>query len=174
METLGVIIRRCCANISMVYQHVCQCQAWATVPSKPKRGCRSAGTARQRTIITFAGRIRYEITRWPWLHRPLRWLSRKTIPAVTERICETVRNIIPSSVRFGLPRGCFSAYELLCQNKPPIEGRVILTDQGSPKLPARSMMVLCRRNQHGFQPWPIFCSHHRNARLVGSTLVHVN
>jgi len=35
-------------------------------------------------------------------------------------------------------------------------------------------MLLCGRKQHQEQPWPIFWSRHKNARLVGSSLAHVN
>src|SRR5262249_31472352 len=74
-----------------------------------------------------------------------------------------------STPRFGPPKGSFSVYQsLLLENRRP--ARILLTDQGSPETSPDSLMVVSKLGQHLCQPWPIFWSHHGNARLVGSSL----
>ena len=82
---------------------------------------------------------------------------------------------VPRALGIGLPRGSFSALELLEKQKESgVEGRVVLRDQGSPRIPDPSLLLLCKRRQHLEQPWPIFWSRHRNARLVGASLALIN
>lgn len=106
------------------------------------------------------------------LHRPLRWLNRAALPALAHGMLNVLRVIIPRSVSFGLPQGTFSQLARLEQGQ--CEGRIVLRDQGSPWLPQPSLLLLCGRQQHLQQPWPIFWSRHRHARLVGTSLALLN
>jgi hypothetical protein len=101
-------------------------------------------------------------------------MNRVALPALASLVSDVVRRLIPRSLPVGPPRGWFSAYDLLRRNGPETQGRIVLTDQGSPLVPAESVMILCRRLQHREQPWPIFWTRHRNVRLVGPSLGHVN
>src|SRR6185436_14048940 len=47
-------------------------------------------------------------------------------------------------------------------------------DQGSPQVRPDSIMVLCQRKQHLEQPWPIFWVRKKGARLLGTSLAHIN
>jgi hypothetical protein len=85
-----------------------------------------------------------------------------------------LRTIVSPASTFGPPQGLFSEYQLLCEDPPAIKGGIILIDQGSPSLPSDSLILRCKRRQHLEQPWPIFWSQHRNARLMGPSLIHLN
>jgi hypothetical protein len=87
---------------------------------------------------------------------------------------ECLRTSFFLSSRFGPARGCYSAYQLIRRGDPRLEGRIVLEAQGAPVAGADSILVRCGRKQHLEQPWPIFWSRHHNARLVGTSLVHIN
>lgn len=110
------------------------------------------------------------LRRIPLLHRALQGLKRIR-QAVREGVYALLRRRPVENI-FAPARGFFSEIALLREGK--IEGRIVLEDQGSPKLHEPSIILLCRRTQHLQQPWPIFWSHHRNARLIGPSLVHLN
>lgn len=116
--------------------------------------------------------MRLGLRRFPLAYQPLRWANRIGRPRVRKSFCDLARSVIPASVKWGPPKGYSSDYERL--RLAPAEGRIVLTDQGSPELPKPSIMLLCKRNQHLEQPWPIFWSRHRKARLVGTSLAHLN
>jgi Glycosyltransferase 61 len=123
---------------------------------------------------SLTARVRFGLWRFPLLHKPLRWFKRMALPAMAGLVYELGRKIFPRSIAFGPPCSWYSAYDLLLRSDSGVEGGIVLTDQGSPALHADSMILLCGRNQHREQPWPIFWTRHRNARLIGTSLVHVN
>lgn len=45
-----------------------------------------------------------------------------------------------------------------------------MTNQGAPKTTQDSLQIISNLHQHECQPWPIFWSQHKNARLVSSSL----
>jgi hypothetical protein len=123
-------------------------------------------------------RIRLAFQRQPLLHRPLSWLKQRVFVSLCNfcqhLFSECMRALFFVSNRFGPARGWYSAYQLLRRGDPRQEGRIILETQGAPVAGIDSILVRCGRNQHLEQPWPIFWSRHHNARLVGSSLVHIN
>jgi capsular polysaccharide biosynthesis protein len=74
----------------------------------------------------------------------------------------------------GPTRGWYSDLELLQRGGLEVEGRIVLMDQGAPRVTPESPMALCKRGQHLRQPFPIFWIRRRNVRLVGPDLVHIN
>jgi capsular polysaccharide biosynthesis protein len=82
---------------------------------------------------------------------------------------EIARRSLPRAVRTGPPKGTFSAYRLLQRQEVP--GEALLHRQEFAPIPPDAMRIRSGLNQHRHQPWPIFWTHHVNARLVGSTLV---
>ena len=74
--------------------------------------------------------------------------------------------------QLGPPRGTFSDFALV--RKGELKGRIILERQPDPVLPDDSIILRCGRRQHLQQPWPVLWSHHRNVRLLGPSLAHVN
>jgi capsular polysaccharide biosynthesis protein len=119
-------------------------------------------------------RVRLATRRFPLLHQPLRWLNRVALPALVKWLYHIPRIFIPRSWTIGLPKGVFSNFERLANPMNLHNGRIVVTDQGSPNLPSPSIMVLCKRKQHLEQPWPIFWARHDNARLVGPSLAHLD
>jgi capsular polysaccharide biosynthesis protein len=55
-----------------------------------------------------------------------------------------------------------------------IPGRIVLESQQVPEFGPETLVKLSHFGQDLFQPWPVFWSLHRNARLVGPSLVHLN
>jgi hypothetical protein len=88
--------------------------------------------------------------------------------AITNACYALARSILPCNERIGFPRGTFSLVELLRGEK--LRGRVICDKQELPRFVKASMVRRCRMKQDNYQPWPIFWSEHRQARLVGPTL----
>ena len=79
-----------------------------------------------------------------------------------------------SSPALGLPRGVSSLYQALRWGDPSVEGKIILEDQGTPKVSPDSLVVRCGLRQHEEQPWPIVWTKHRNARLISNSLALFN
>src|SRR5215831_16969908 len=120
--------------------------------------------------VTALYKLQTALKRYPRVQAPLKRFYdffRCTIP---KTCLELLRIFAPArNFRLGPPKGSFSIYQsLLLENRRP--GRVVIDDQGAPQLPANSLMVASRLHQHASQPWPVFWSHHRNARLVSSSL----
>lgn len=78
-----------------------------------------------------------------------------------------MRRLSPAWSRLGPPRGTFSAYDALRQGC--LTGQVIQTEQTLPGIGPNSLRAIARLGQGGHQPWPIFWTRHREARLVGRT-----
>ncbi|MGD1089577.1 MAG: glycosyltransferase family 61 protein [Verrucomicrobiota bacterium] len=64
-------------------------------------------------------------------------------------------------------------YQALRCGWPRLNGRIVLHDQGVPKVTGDSLLVKCGFGQHFQQPWPIFWSEHANARLVSESLAYL-
>ncbi len=114
---------------------------------------------------------KFDLRRLPALHRPLRWLYRSLSRLIQGMAVGILRKVSRSPER-GPARATYSDFKAVRSGE--IEGRIVLESQGNPQLPEPSIMLLCRRTQHEQQPWPIVWSHHRNARLLGPTLAHLN
>ena len=112
--------------------------------------------------------------KWPGLHRWLKMIRRAVMVKTPAQCVDLWRVLAPSrSFCFGPPKGAFSIYtSWRCENRRP--SRIVLTDQGVPALPENSLMVASGMLQHSSQPWPVFWSHHKNARLVSPTLALVD
>jgi capsular polysaccharide biosynthesis protein len=104
----------------------------------------------------------------------LRWLRRHFIPAIISFAWNILRFAFARSRRLGPVTGCYSDLELLQRGGPGVEGRIILLDQGAPVVTPESPMVLAKRGQHSQQPFPVFWTRHRNIRLIGPSLAHIN
>lgn len=103
---------------------------------------------------------------FPALFAFARWCYRAAMALPVE----VLRRAAPrGAVRIGPPKGIFSAVGALRRGE--VEGRLLLPGQEVPAAGPDSMRVQCRMGQNGFQPWPVFFSRHRSARLVGSSLV---
>jgi capsular polysaccharide biosynthesis protein len=83
-----------------------------------------------------------------------------------------LRKTFPATSRLGPPKGFFSEYDLLKQNK--LSGRILFASQAVPPVGPDSLRRLCGLRQDEYQPWPAFWTHHSPARLVGKTLVYLN
>lgn len=112
------------------------------------------------------------IARIPILIIPWRWFKIQIIHRINRFLCELLRVLTWPFDSFGLARGWYSAYDLLKSGQ--IEGRVILEDQGAPQAIENSIFLSSSLKQHRQQPWPIFWTHHKNARLIGSSLAEEN
>jgi hypothetical protein len=112
------------------------------------------------------------LRRFPLVHLPLAFVNRTLLPGLVRLGASLLRYGIPRRFWFAPPRGWFSDYPELKSGRG--EGAIILEEQGNPKLPDPSIILLCKRTQHQQQPWPVFWRHYRNTRLVGNSLVHLN
>jgi hypothetical protein len=108
--------------------------------------------------------------RHPAIHRPLRKFRRLMTEKIPMLLLDLFRAVAPAgSPRLGPPKGSFSIHQsLLCESRRP--KRIVLTDQGAPKTTPGSLQIVSSLNQHACQPWPVFWSYHKNARLVASSL----
>lgn len=124
--------------------------------------------------VTAFYKLQTALRRYPRVRAPLKGLLdffRRTIPKTCR---ELLRIFAPArNFRLGPPKGSFSIYQsLLIEGRRP--NRVMLHDQGAPLLSPHSLMVSSGLQQHASQPWPIFWSRHRNARLVSSSLAFLD
>lgn len=122
-----------------------------------------------RSIDTLAFRLR----RFQPVHRVGRWVRRDLLGAVAAGFWAFVRYLFARSRRFGPPAKTFSAYQALRSGWPELRGRIILHDQGVPKVSADSLLARSGLEQHAEQPWPIFWSEHTDARLITQSLALV-
>jgi hypothetical protein len=114
--------------------------------------------------------LAWQSRRFPLLHRPLKKLRRLIQQTMPATFAKTMGALAPASAfRFGRPKGSFSIYNsLLSENRRP--RRIVITDQGQPQTTEHSLQVICGLKQHASQPWPVFWSEHKNARLVSRSL----
>ena len=108
------------------------------------------------------------LRRFPRIHRLGAGLRR----IAADLVVNFLRKTVPTGWRWGPPKGFFSEYELLKQNKLP--GRILFASQSVPPSAPDSVRRLCGLRQDEFQPWPAFWTHHAPARLVGPTLVLID
>ena len=108
--------------------------------------------------------------KWPWLRGLLKKIRWGLLKKIRTQFINMWRVLAPArSFRFGPPKGSFSIYQSwLHENCRP--SRILLTNQGAPNVTTDSLMVLSGMQQHTSQPWPVFWSRHKNARLVSTSL----
>lgn len=122
-----------------------------------------------RLINTLAHRLR----RWPLVHRVGRWLRRILWAALVNASWEFARRLFANSSKFGPPAKTFSVYQAMRCGWPKFNGRIVLHDQGVPRVTGDSLLVKSGLQQHLEQPWPIFWSEHPDARLVTASLAYL-
>jgi hypothetical protein len=114
--------------------------------------------------------LAFKVKSYPWLHGILKQVRRFFNQVIRPRWFDFIRVIAPlRSFRFGPPVGSYSIYAAWRQD-PPRPERVAVTDQGTPDVPSNSLLDQCGMSQHLSQPWPVFWSRHKSARLVSSSL----
>jgi hypothetical protein len=108
--------------------------------------------------------------RWPVLHGILKSIRVLLLDDLPMLVLNLWRVITPANnPQLGPPKGSFSIFQsLLHDNRRP--ARVVLTDQGAPKTTPESLLAISGLGQHTSQPWPVFWSHHKKARLVSPSL----
>ncbi len=111
--------------------------------------------------------------RWPFAHRIGHWIRGTLWAALVEGFWEFARCLFANSARFGPPGKTFSVYQALRCGWPKFNGRIVLHDQGVPRVTGDSLLVRSGMRQHLEQPWPIFWSEHSNARLVTESLAYL-
>jgi hypothetical protein len=123
--------------------------------------------------ITTYHKLTTAMRRWPVLHWPLKKIRRLILEKIPMTALNFARHIAPASNPFfGPPRDSFSCHALLNENRCP--GRIVLIDQDIPAIKGESLMKISKLGQDKCQPWPIFWSEHKNARLVSSSLALVD
>jgi len=118
--------------------------------------------------------LAHELRRFKHFHRLLRWLRHCLWRGLVEAFLELCRWIFERSARFGPPLHTFSVYQALRTGDPKTNGRILLHDQGVPVVNEGSLLATGGYEQHKEQPWPIFWSEHRNARLASESLALMN
>ena len=120
--------------------------------------------------ITFYHNLKMRSRQYPALHNPLKKVRRVLTEKIPMLLLDLLRVVAPTGTpRFGPPKGSFSIFQsVLFENRRP--SRVVLTDQGAPETTPRSLLVIAKMLQHECQPWPVFWSQHKNARLVSRSL----
>lgn len=103
-----------------------------------------------------------------------RWLKHRFWASVVSGYWEFARSLFANSPRFGPPDGVFSVYKILLCGCPKINGRIVLHDQGVPRVAEQSLLVESQLGQHLEQPYPIFWSEHPHAQLVSPSLALLN
>jgi capsular polysaccharide biosynthesis protein len=115
----------------------------------------------------------YRLRDWPTVHRLGRWFRKTLRGAIVEGFWEFARHFFAKNPRLGPPLKTFSVYQALRCGWPKLNGRIVLHDQGTPKVTGDSLLVKCGLGQHLEQPWPILWSEHANARLVSESLAYL-
>ncbi len=119
------------------------------------------------------GTLAHKLRRFERLHRFAWWLRHRCWRGLTEGFIEWARWAFSFSESFGPPNRTFSAYQALRTGHPKLNGRIVIEDQGSPVVRENSLFVLGPYQQHTEQPWPIFWSEHKPARLASESLAMV-
>ena len=110
----------------------------------------------------------------PWARRfpGLNRLRKIVLRPICDLFVNILRVAAPVHARWGPPKGLYSEYELLQQNKTA--GRVFLKSQQTPLLPPHSLREASGMDQDKFQPWPVFWIRHDEARLIARSLVRLD
>jgi len=102
---------------------------------------------------------------WPRFYEALRQNRR-----VAQEFLVGKSRLLPSAMwRLGAPNGLYSELSLLRLGE--VAGQVVVESQTVPPPRADSLVCQAGLGQDGHQPWPIFWTDHREARLLGPTLV---
>jgi capsular polysaccharide biosynthesis protein len=116
--------------------------------------------------------IRLMARRWlhhvPVLNRVRCWLRDRS----TLWLSHLLRRIVPSRFLWGPPKGFYSECQSLLDEE--VSGRVLVESQPRPILPPNSLRGICGLRQDEFQPWPVFWTCRKQARLVGKSLVRLD
>jgi capsular polysaccharide biosynthesis protein len=91
---------------------------------------------------------------------------------LTSLLADLLRRVVPARCLWGPPKGFYSEYQLLLKNQAP--GRVLLESQERPILAPNSLRKLCGLKQDEYQPWPVFWTLQKQARLIGKSLVRMD
>lgn len=83
-----------------------------------------------------------------------------------------LRWLSPPRAEWGMSPGGFSMLE--CCRNDRVHGRVIIEGQGVPRFKDNSAIQKSGLNQDKEQPWPIFWTNCRKARLAGRSLALLN
>ena len=115
--------------------------------------------------LTAYHKLKMAAKRLPMIHRPLVKTRRLFMNKLPLMAVNALRQTAPvSNFCVGAPKDWFS----IVQEKK--FQQMILTDQGAPEIKRESLMEISKLGQHKCQPWPIFWSKHKGARLVSSSL----
>ena len=87
---------------------------------------------------------------------------------------EFFRSLLRPFPQWGPPAETFSLYQALRWGDPKVRGRIVLVDQGTPRVAEDSLVVRCGLRQHLEQPWPVIWTEHDKARLVSTSLALIN
>ena len=104
------------------------------------------------------------LRRFPQLYKPARYLRRKAL----DFGWALARKAFPRWSPWGPPKGTFSAYELVKNNRVP--GRVLETKSFVPNPKLTALRTLAGLRQDTWASWPVFWAHFQDARLVGNSL----
>jgi hypothetical protein len=119
--------------------------------------------------ISVSYRIAVLSRQFPELHGIIKALRRFFFVTVPQKWFGVLRVFVPESwERIGPPKGSFSIFNAMRFENRPV--RIALTDQGAPVVREDSLMPHSGMHHHVAQPWPVFWSRHKNARLVSTSL----
>ena len=124
--------------------------------------------------LKWLDRLGFASRNWPLANQIGRFFRRRFVQGLSAGFWEFMRICFGESSWLDTPKGTFSLYQSLRWGDPALEGRIVLEDQGVPKISPRSIAVSCGLEQHQEQPWPIVWTKHRNARLVANSLALLN
>ena len=124
--------------------------------------------------LRWTDRLGFATRRWPTLNHFLRFSRRTVWAAFVEGFWEFTRILCKDFFNWGPPGRTFSLYTALRWGDPTIQGRIVLEDQGVPRVHPDSLVLKCGLHQHLEQPWPIVWTEHDNARLVSNSLALLN
>jgi hypothetical protein len=119
-------------------------------------------------------KLAFRLRRWPFLHRIGRWFRAVLWNAVREGFWEFARALCADCRNFGPPGRTFSLYQYLRTGWPRTNGRILLHDQGSPRVDGSMIIIQSGMQQHALQPWPIFWAEARGACLVTESLALID
>jgi capsular polysaccharide biosynthesis protein len=106
-----------------------------------------------------------QLRRFPGVYAGLRSVWR----AAKRLLWQILRSLSPRNPQFGPAKGTFSTLALLTAGK--LEGRVITPACANPDATPKPLRELAPLGQANSGSWPVFWTRHRQARLVGSSLV---
>ncbi len=109
-----------------------------------------------------------------FVHKILYWGRNRLFAGLREGLLEFSRVLWSDNPTFGPPKGCFSLHQSLRTGDPSLEGKILITDQGVPKVDPNSLLVRSGFRQHKEQPWAVFWCALPNATLVSESLAYLD